>query len=96
MCGINYNFSAHGHTFSKGKGIYLFDDKGNKYYDLSMGSGVHILGHSNKKIVKAITKQATKLIVSQKTNKNNKSMKIIMDHLYFKRMKRLFYHNKNY
>lgn len=68
----NYNASSYGTLFNKGKGIYLFDDKGNKYYDLSMGSGVHILGHSNKKIIKAITKQATKLIVSQKNNKNNK------------------------
>jgi glutamate-1-semialdehyde 2,1-aminomutase len=79
MCGINYNFSAHGHAFNKGKGIYLFDDKGNKYYDLSMGSGVHILGHSNKKIVKAITKQTTNLIVSQKNNKNNKILTDLID-----------------
>jgi glutamate-1-semialdehyde 2,1-aminomutase len=79
MRGITYNFSAHGKIFNSSKRIYLFDDKGNKYYDLSMGSGVHILGYSNKKIVKAITKQANKLIVSQKNNKNNKLLTELVD-----------------
>jgi glutamate-1-semialdehyde 2,1-aminomutase len=76
---INYNFSASGKTFNKGKGIYLFDNNGDRYYDLSMGSGVHILGYSNKKVVKAITNQVTKLIVSQKNNKNNKVLTDLVD-----------------
>jgi acetylornithine/N-succinyldiaminopimelate aminotransferase len=62
----NYNTSNYGVLFNKGKGIYLFDNINEKYYDLSMGSGVHILGHSNKKIIKAIKKQASNIIVSQK------------------------------
>ena len=67
----NYNTSNYGVLFNKGKGIYLFDNINEKYYDLSMGSGVHILGHSNKKIIKAIKQQSSNIIVSQRNNKNN-------------------------
>lgn len=48
--------------FTKGKGQYLWDDRGRKYLDFFSGLGVCNLGHSNKKILKAIKSQIEKFI----------------------------------
>lgn len=49
-------------VFSKGKGVWLFDENGDKYLDMCAGIAVSGLGHSHPAIVKAIRKQAGKLI----------------------------------
>ncbi len=51
-----------GPVFLKGKGSFLWDEKGEKYLDLFPGWGVSILGHSHPRIVKVIKNQAQKLI----------------------------------
>ncbi len=43
--------------FKKAQGAYLFDLSGKPYLDLVQSWGVHILGHGNKKVVKAIQSQ---------------------------------------
>ncbi|MDA4116043.1 MAG: aspartate aminotransferase family protein [Thaumarchaeota archaeon] len=61
---------AHGpHTYQKfpvaivrGKGALVWDDKGREYVDCMGGYGVAIVGHSNDKVVAAITRQAETLI----------------------------------
>jgi acetylornithine/LysW-gamma-L-lysine aminotransferase len=61
---------AHGpHTYQKfpvaivrGKGALVWDDKGKEYVDCMGGYGVAIVGHSNDRVVAAITRQAEKLI----------------------------------
>lgn len=61
---------AHGpHTYQKfpiavvrGKGALVWDDKGREYVDCMGGYGVAIVGHSNPKVVSAISRQAEKLI----------------------------------
>lgn len=45
-----------------GEGCLLYDLDGNEYLDLTSGIGVSCLGHSNPKLVKAISDQAGKLI----------------------------------
>lgn len=49
-------------TFSHGQGIWLYDDKNNKYLDALSGIGVCALGHNHPEITKAITEQAQKLL----------------------------------
>lgn len=49
-------------TFSKGEGVWLWDDKGEKYLDALAGVAVNGLGHAHPKLVKAISEQAAKLI----------------------------------
>lgn len=49
-------------TFAKGEGIWLWDDKGEKYLDALAGVAVNGLGHAHPKLVKAISEQAAKLI----------------------------------
>ena len=47
-----------GLIIKKAKGSYIFDDKGNKYLDFVAGVSANVLGHSNRKIVRAIKAQA--------------------------------------
>lgn len=49
-------------TFSKGEGVWLWDDKGEKYLDALAGVAVNGLGHAHPKLVKAISEQAARLI----------------------------------
>ena len=51
-----------GPVFVKGKGSWLWDEKGNKYLDLLPGWGVSILGHCHCEIKKAIGQQVKELI----------------------------------
>ncbi len=49
-------------TIVKGKGAKVWDDRGNEYIDCVAGISVANVGHSNDKVVKAITEQAETLI----------------------------------
>jgi predicted acetylornithine/succinylornithine family transaminase len=46
----------------KGKGVWVWDDKGKKYLDFVAGWAVNCLGHSHPVVVKAVTEQVKKLI----------------------------------
>jgi len=45
----------------RGEGIYVYDLKGNKYLDAVASWWVNTLGHSNKRLNKALTEQAEKI-----------------------------------
>jgi acetylornithine/succinyldiaminopimelate/putrescine aminotransferase len=45
----------------RGEGVYVFDDKDNRYLDLYGGHAVSLLGHCPRAIVEAVTAQANKL-----------------------------------
>jgi len=47
---------------TKGKGSYVYDDKGRRYYDMFAGIAVSSVGHAHPKVVKAISAQAGKLM----------------------------------
>lgn len=55
----------------KGKGARLWDDKGNEYIDMASGISVANIGHSNDKVVEAISKQASTLITCPNTFYND-------------------------
>ncbi len=46
----------------KGRGVYLYDDKGHKYLDLLSGIGVNALGYAHPAITKTIAKQSKLLV----------------------------------
>ena len=48
--------------FVRGDGMKLYDDEGKEYLDFLAGIGVVSVGHSNPKVVAAITEQAEKLL----------------------------------
>ena len=49
-------------VIEKGKGVFVWDDKGNKYLDLTAGFGVTSLGHCHEVIVDAICQQSQKIL----------------------------------
>ncbi|MCL4550952.1 MAG: aspartate aminotransferase family protein [Bacteroidetes bacterium] len=55
----------------KGKGARLWDDNGNEYIDMAAGISVANIGHSNEKVVEALTKQASTLITCPNTFYND-------------------------
>jgi acetylornithine aminotransferase/acetylornithine/N-succinyldiaminopimelate aminotransferase len=46
----------------KGRGVYLYDDKGRKYLDLLSGIGVNALGYAHPVLTKTIAQQAKLLV----------------------------------
>lgn len=55
----------------KGKGARVWDDQGNEYIDMAAGISVANVGHSNDKVVEAISKQAATLITCANTFYND-------------------------
>ncbi|MBM3351255.1 MAG: aspartate aminotransferase family protein [Betaproteobacteria bacterium] len=49
-------------TFTRGEGVWLWDEQGEQYLDALAGVAVNGLGHAHPKLVDAISKQAAKLI----------------------------------
>jgi len=54
-------YPRRGITFVRGKGVYLFDEKGEKYLDMMSNYGVNIFGHSHPVIVRTLKNQLKKL-----------------------------------
>ena len=55
------NYNRKKIAFIKGKGSYLFSNKGKKYLDFVQGIAVNSLGHAHPKLVKTINNQSKKL-----------------------------------
>lgn len=55
----------------KGKDAHVWDDKGNEYIDMAAGISVANVGHANKKVVEAISRQAETLITCPNTFYND-------------------------
>ena len=61
---LNYiapTYGSRGIEINKGKGIFLYDTLGNKYFDCFSNYGVNILGHNNERLNNAIYDQLGKL-----------------------------------
>ncbi len=56
------NYTRYDVYFEKGEGVYLYDNKGNKYIDMLAGIAVNTLGYAHPKLTDAICSQAKKLI----------------------------------
>ena len=51
-----------GITFTKGNGVYLYDQNGDRYLDLGSNYGVNILGYNHPSITKALQRQLNDLV----------------------------------
>lgn len=56
------NYGSFDLTFIKGKNATLYSADGRKYIDFIAGIGVNCLGHNNRRLVKAVQKQAARQI----------------------------------
>ena len=55
-------YDRHPVLFTRGRGVYLWDDAGKRYLDFLSGIGVNALGHAYPKVQAALRKQAKRLI----------------------------------
>jgi acetylornithine aminotransferase/acetylornithine/N-succinyldiaminopimelate aminotransferase len=55
-------YDRHPVLFTRGRGVYLYDDAGNRYLDFLSGIGVNALGHGHPAIRKALAAQAAKVL----------------------------------
>ena len=55
-------YDRHPVLFTHGKGVHLWDDKGERYLDFLSGIGVNSLGHAHPAVLKVIQRQARRMI----------------------------------
>jgi acetylornithine/N-succinyldiaminopimelate aminotransferase len=55
-------YDRHKILFERGRGVYLWDSRGNRYLDFLSGIGVNALGHSHPAIQATLKRQAGRLI----------------------------------
>jgi acetylornithine/N-succinyldiaminopimelate aminotransferase len=55
-------YDRHPLLLTRGEGVHLFDDAGNRYLDLLSGIGVSALGYGHPAITRAVTTQAATLL----------------------------------
>ena len=61
MSALAKNYKRRKIAFSRGKGSFLYSNKGQKYLDFVQGIAVNSLGHANTYLTKAINKQSKKV-----------------------------------
>ena len=61
MSSLSNNYKRWNLSFIKGKGVFVYTKKGEKFLDFVQGIAVNSLGHTNPKLVKAINKQSRQL-----------------------------------
>ena len=61
MSSLAKNYKRRNLSFIKGKGSFLYSNRGLKFLDFVQGIAVNSLGHSNPNLIKAINKQSKKL-----------------------------------
>ena len=61
MSALAKNYNRRKIAFSRGKGSFLYSNKGQKYLDFVQGIAVNSLGHANTYLTKAINKQSKKV-----------------------------------
>lgn len=77
----------------KGEGVYLFDDKGNKYIDFTSGIGVNSLGYGNYNWIKAITDTASNLQHISNIFLNENTLKLAEELTKKTKMSKVFFCN---
>jgi hypothetical protein len=63
-------------TLVRGEGCYVWDDAGNRYFDMTSGQGVALLGHCHPAISAAINQQAQQLITCPEIFYNDQRAKL--------------------
>ncbi|WP_119461788.1 aspartate aminotransferase family protein [Rhodospirillaceae bacterium SYSU D60014] len=63
----------------RGEGVYILDEAGRRYLDASGGAAVSCLGHSHKKVVEAIQRQAATLPFAHTGFFTNRPMEELAD-----------------
>ena len=80
-------------VLEKGKGCWLYDTEGNKYLDMTAGIAVNCLGHNHPGVVKAINKQARKMLHVSNVFVNDKTLTLAKKLVKLTGFERVFFVN---
>ena len=80
-------------SFVKGKGVYLYDDKGNEYLDFVSGIAVNCLGHAHPVIANALKKQGETLIHISNLYYSDTQTKLVDKLIGLSKHERVFFSN---
>jgi len=84
-------------SIQKGEGIYVWDEDGKKYLDLTGGWGVTSIGHANPVITEAILSQSKKIIQNPNSGATYSPVRskllLLMHKLLPSNLKRIFFTN---
>src|SRR5512134_1473632 len=70
MWGTVFSYHPFTPVLERAEGIYLYDTAGNRYIDASGGPMAVNLGHGDRRVIEAITKQAEKFAYCHPTLSN--------------------------
>ena len=87
------SYAPHNIVLTKGEGCKIYDANGKQYLDFLAGIAVSALGHNNKKLVAAITRQAKKVLLTSGYFHNENSGKLAGDLIRNTHFKRVFFAN---
>lgn len=77
----------------KGKGVYVYDDVGNRYIDFTSGIGVNTLGYGDTNWCEAVSKQACKLAHISNLYYSEPMLKLAQKLCQKSNMKKVFFAN---
>ncbi|MDX9888052.1 MAG: aminotransferase class III-fold pyridoxal phosphate-dependent enzyme [Anaerovoracaceae bacterium] len=80
--GSNYIFPKNGENIpraQKGQGVYVYDHKGKKYLDASSGPMAVNLGHGNKDVIQAISKQMDNISFTYRSQFTNQPLEVLCE-----------------
>ena len=80
-------------VIEKGNGCRVYDTEGKEYIDFLAGIATSTLGHNNKKLVSAITKQAKKIMLTSGYFHNEHTGKLAKELMKKTHLKRAFFTN---
>jgi len=80
-------------TFEKGEGVWLWDDKGNKYLDALSGIAVCGLGHAHPAVAQALSEQGSTLIHTSNLYKVKRQQQLADRLCQVSGMERVFFSN---
>src|ERR1035437_1919767 len=66
-----HNYQSIPVVISKGKGVFVWDVEGKRYFDFLSGYSALNQGHNHPKIIKALVEQAQKLTLSSRAFHND-------------------------
>lgn len=64
-------------VLTRGEGVWLWDDKGNRYLDMMSAYSAVSHGHSNPKLVEVLTRQASRLAITSRAFHNDQLGKFL-------------------
>lgn len=77
LVGLEYRYGAHNYdtlpvVFTRGRGVYVWDDQGRRYFDMLSAYSAVTHGHCNPRLVRALAAQSRRLTLTSRVFHNDR------------------------